>query len=156
MTESQDNVCCLQAPSWEIVRELEARSWIFNSLDKPFHCLNHLRGFLRQKPWPQVHLFLCPKETESTFENREVDWRSPLIRSLEHFSIRAALVLVALRCDWSRKVAPPSQQIKCKLTPKATWSLDSSNSHWFGVTFCFALIGWCDYFGFRTPNWNAL
>ena len=61
--------------------------------------------------------------------------------------------------DWSRKLAPPSQPIRCKLKPIAPWSLAfsratgrlhafTSSSHWLPLIICFTLIGRCDYFGF--------
>ena len=61
--------------------------------------------------------------------------------------------------DWSRKLAPPSQPIRCKLKPIAPWSLAfsratgrlhafTSSCHWLPLIISFTLIGRCDYFGF--------
>ena len=61
--------------------------------------------------------------------------------------------------DWSRKLAPPSQPIRCKLKPIALWSLAfsratgrlhafTSSCHWLPLIISFTLIGRCDYFGF--------
>ena len=61
--------------------------------------------------------------------------------------------------DWSRKLAPPSQPIRCKLKPIAPWSLAfsratgrlhafTSSCHWLPLIISFTLIGHCDYFGF--------
>ena len=61
--------------------------------------------------------------------------------------------------DWSRKLAPPSQPIRCKLKPIAPWSLAfsratgrlhafTSSCHWLPLIISFTLIGLCDYFGF--------
>ena len=61
--------------------------------------------------------------------------------------------------DWSRKLAPPSQPIRCKLKPIAPWSLAfsratgrlhafTSSCHWLPLIISFTLIGCCDYFGF--------
>ena len=61
--------------------------------------------------------------------------------------------------DWSRKLAPPSQPIRCKLKPIAPWSLAfsratgrlhafTSSCHWHPLVISFTLIGRCDYFGF--------
>ena len=71
--------------------------------------------------------------------------------------------------DWSRKLAPPSQPIRCKLKPIAPWSLAfsratgrlhafTSSCHWLPLIISFTLIGRCDYFGFwfSTLNWKAL
>ena len=61
--------------------------------------------------------------------------------------------------DWPRKLAPPSQPIRCKLKPIAPWSLAfsratgrlhafTSSCHWLPLIISFTLIGRCDYFGF--------
>ena len=61
--------------------------------------------------------------------------------------------------DWSRKLAPSSQPIRCKLKPIAPWSLAfsratgrlhafTSSCHWLPLIISFTLIGRCDYFGF--------
>ena len=61
--------------------------------------------------------------------------------------------------DWSRKLEPPSQPIRCKLKPIAPWSLAfsratgrlhafTSSCHWLPLIIFFTLIGRCDYFGF--------
>ena len=61
--------------------------------------------------------------------------------------------------DWSRKLAPPSQPIRCKLKPIAPWSLAfsratgrlhafTSSCHWLPLIISFTLIGRYDYFGF--------
>ena len=61
--------------------------------------------------------------------------------------------------DWSRKLAPPSLSIRCKLKPIAPWSLAfsrttgwlhafTSNCHWLPLIISFTLVGRCDYFGF--------
>ena len=61
--------------------------------------------------------------------------------------------------DWSRKLAPPSQPIRCKLKPIAPWSLAfsratgrlhafTSSCHWLPLIISFTLIGRCDYLGF--------
>ena len=61
--------------------------------------------------------------------------------------------------DWSRKLAPPSQPIRCKLKPIAPWSLAfsratgrlhafTSSCHWLPLIISFTLIGRCDYFSF--------
>ena len=61
--------------------------------------------------------------------------------------------------DWSRKLAPPSQPIRCKLKPIAPWSLAfsratgrlhafTSSCHWLPLIISFTLIGRCNYFGF--------
>ena len=60
---------------------------------------------------------------------------------------------------WSRKLAPPSQPIRCELKPIAPWSLAfsratdrlhafTSSCHWLPLIISFTLIGRCDYFGF--------
>ena len=59
--------------------------------------------------------------------------------------------------DWSRKLAPPSQPIRCKLKPIAPWSLAfsratgrlhafTSSCHWLPLIISFTLIGRGDYF----------
>ena len=61
--------------------------------------------------------------------------------------------------DWPRKLAPPSQPIRCKLKPIAPWSLAfsratgrlhafTSSCHWLPLIISFTLIGRCDYFSF--------
>ena len=61
--------------------------------------------------------------------------------------------------DWPRKLAPPSQPIRCKLKPIALWSLAfsratgrlhafTSSCHWLPLIISFTLIGRCDHFGF--------
>ena len=61
--------------------------------------------------------------------------------------------------DWSRKLAPPSQPIRCKQKPIAPWSLAfsratgrldafTSSCHWLPLIISFTLIGRCDYFSF--------
>ena len=65
--------------------------------------------------------------------------------------------------DWPRKLAPPSQPIRCKLKPIAPWSLAfsratgrlhafTSSCHWLPLIVSFTLIGRCDHFGFGLPH----
>ena len=70
-----------------------------------------------------------------------------------------------LRCDWSRKLAPFSQPIRCKLKSTTTWSPAFSralgrvvvftlSSHWLLKVFSSLLIGCCNYCSFRFTSVN--
>ena len=71
-----------------------------------------------------------------------------------------ALVFPSSLCDWSRKLAPPSQPITTDhdlLSRVLGGSHDATlNSHWLLVTLSFVLIGRRDRFGFKRPKRNAL
>ena len=69
-------------------------------------------------------------------------------------------------CDWSRKLAPLSKPIRCKLKLIiTTWSpafsrafgslfVSTLSSHWLYGVFFFLLIGCCEYFGFGLTTFN--
>ena len=82
---------------------------------------------------------------------------SKVIRDCNGFTL-------TMLCDWPRKLAPPSQPIRCKtetnrdfftrVFPRLRPVTCVLSSRWLLLIFSFVLIGRCGYFGFGITTLN--
>ena len=90
-----------------------------------------------------------------------------LLREIEQFQLRFGSNHTCFgfpsHCDWSRKLTPPPQPIRCKTETNRDFVARVSSdlapfnwsSHWLMIMSTFYPVGCCHYFCFSKLSWNC-